>query len=98
MSSYRVFFVNEVPRGEKLIRCCQRIILVRSAKSRERAIEAAKKRFMRLEHIRDWHIRAAAIEVEAIEVEAIESDNGAFAAGAPPCGREKAAASQKPAA
>ena len=33
------------------------------------AIEAAKKRFARLEGIRDWKIHAALIEIETIEVE-----------------------------
>ena len=36
---------------------------------RERAVEAAKKRFARLERIPDWHIRASMIEVEIIEPE-----------------------------
>jgi 1,2-phenylacetyl-CoA epoxidase PaaB subunit len=91
MSSYRVFFVNEVPQGERLFRCCQRMILVRSARSRERAIEAAKKRFMRLEHVRDWHIRAAAIEVEAIP-----PDESASTADLEPCHGEGAPTSQEP--
>jgi hypothetical protein len=49
MPSYRVFFINEIPRNGKLFRCCQRSIVIRSARNRERAIEAAKKRFARLE-------------------------------------------------
>jgi hypothetical protein len=68
MSSYRVCFINEIPRHEKLFRCCQRTIVIRSARSAERAI-AAKKRFARLEGIRDWKIHAALIEIEPIYTE-----------------------------
>ena len=70
MPSYRVCFINEIPRNEKLFRCCQRSIIIRSARTPERAIEAAKKRFARLEGIRDWKIHAALIEIEPVEVEA----------------------------
>ena len=48
----------------------QRLITIRSARSPERAVEAAKKRFARLEGIRDWKIHAALIEMEAIDLEA----------------------------
>jgi CBS domain-containing protein len=51
MPSYRVCFFNEIPRNNRLFRCCQRSIVIRAARSPERAIEAAKKRFARLEHI-----------------------------------------------
>lgn len=65
MPSYRVCFMNEIPRNGKLFRCCQRSIVIRSARTSERAVEAAKKRFARLEGIRDWKIHASLIEVEA---------------------------------
>jgi hypothetical protein len=68
MPSYRVCFINEIPRNEKLFRCCQRSIIIRSARTPERAIEAAKKRFARLEGIRDWKIHAALIEIEPIDI------------------------------
>ena len=70
MPSYRVSFVNEIPRNEKLFRCCQRSILIRSARTRERAVEAAKKRFARLEGISNWKIHAALIEIEPVDSEA----------------------------
>lgn len=70
MRSYRVCFFNEIARNERLFRCCQRSILIRLARSPERAIEAAKKRFARLEGIRDWKFHAAFIEVEAIDPKA----------------------------
>jgi hypothetical protein len=68
MPSYRVSFINEIPRNEKLFRCCQREIIIRSARSPERAAAAAKKRFARLEGIRDWKIHAARIEIEPIDM------------------------------
>jgi hypothetical protein len=70
MPSYRVCFINEIPRNEKLFRCCQRSIIIRSARTPGRAVEAAKKRFARLEGIRDWKIHAALIEIEPIDIEA----------------------------
>jgi hypothetical protein len=70
MTSYRVFFINEIPRNGKLFRCCQRSIVIRSARNLERAIEAAKKRFARLEGIPDWKIHAGLIELESIKRQA----------------------------
>ena len=69
MASYRISFINEIPRNRKLFRCCQRSILIRSAPSADRAVELAKKRFAQLEGIRDWKIHAGQIDVEAIEVQ-----------------------------
>src|SRR5271155_806902 len=40
---YRVCFLNEFARFNIVVRPCQRAIIIRSARSRERAIEAAKK-------------------------------------------------------
>jgi hypothetical protein len=70
MPSYRVCFMNEIPRNDKLFRCCQRSIIIRSAASAEGAVEVAKKQFAELEGIRDWKIHAGLIEVEAIDLEA----------------------------
>ena len=74
MHSYRVSFINEIPRNEKLFRCCQRSIIIRSARTPERAVEAAKKRFARREGIRGWKIHAALIEIEPMEVAVQELD------------------------
>ena len=74
MPSYRVSFIHEIARNEKLFRCCQRSIIIRSARTSERAIEAAKKKFARLEGIRDWKFHASLIDVETIEVEAKPPD------------------------
>ena len=42
MPSYRVCFMNEIPRADKLFRCCQRSIIIRSAPNAELAVKAAK--------------------------------------------------------
>jgi hypothetical protein len=70
MPSYRVCFVNEIPRNDKLFRCCQRAIVIPSAPSAERAVEAAKQQFAELEGISDWKIHAALIETEPVDLEA----------------------------
>lgn len=54
MPGYRVRFLNEIPRNDRLFRCCQRSIVIHAARTPERAIKAAKKRFARLEGICDW--------------------------------------------
>ena len=69
MPSDRVCFIYKIPRNDRLFRCCQRSIIIRSARTPERAIEGSKKRFARLEGISDWKIHAALIEIEPIEVE-----------------------------
>jgi hypothetical protein len=66
---YRVRFCNEFARAAGVVKACQRTVLIRSARSRERAVEAAKKRFARLEGIRNWSIHAQIIEVETIEAQ-----------------------------
>jgi hypothetical protein len=64
---YRVCFLNEFAKFSNVVRPCQRTIIIRSARSRERAIEAAKKRFARLEGIRDWRTHAKIIEVSIVD-------------------------------
>jgi hypothetical protein len=66
---YRVCFLNEFARFNTVVRACQRSIIIRSARSRERAIEAAKRRFARLERVRDWRDHAKIIEVSIIDNE-----------------------------
>jgi hypothetical protein len=44
-------------------------IIIRLARTPERAVEAAKKRFARLEGIRNWKIHATLIETEPINTE-----------------------------
>ena len=81
MPSYRVSFINDIPRNQKLFRCCQRSIVVRAARSPERAVEAAKKRFARLEGICNWNIHAGRIELEVIDLPAKPDDARSQAAG-----------------
>jgi hypothetical protein len=71
MPSYRVRFMNEIPRNDKLFRCCQRSIIIRSAPTTEWAIEAAKQQFAALEGICDWKIHAALIETEPVDLDAL---------------------------
>jgi hypothetical protein len=85
---YRVCFLNHFARGGKTLTVCQREIVIRRAKSRERAIAAAKKRFARLEGIADWHIHAHTIEVQVMEVVPARGD-------AAPAGPEPHAAARR---
>ena len=66
----RLFYENEIPRNDRLFRCCQRSILIRSAPSAEWAVDAAKQQFAELEGIRDWKIHAGVIEIELVDLEA----------------------------
>jgi hypothetical protein len=68
MPSYRVCFMNEIPRNDRLFRCCQRSILIRSAADVERALEAAKQQFAEVEGISDWKIHATLIEIEPVDL------------------------------
>ena len=77
MPSYRVSFINDIPRGGKLFHCCQRSIVIRAARNPERAVEAAKKRFARLEDICNWNIHAGRIEPELIDLPKIRQSASA---------------------
>jgi hypothetical protein len=79
--SYRVSFINDIPRGGKLFHCCQRSIVIRTARNWERAVEAAKKRFARIEGIYNWNIHAGRIELEVIDLPKIRQSTGASDAG-----------------
>jgi hypothetical protein len=63
MPSYRVDFLNEFARGDRVHKVCQRSIFVGSAESPETARDVAIERFTELEGIRDWRIHAAIIEI-----------------------------------
>ena len=67
MTAYRVSFFNELTSSSgKLVKVCQRSVDIRMARSLDRAMEAAKKRFARLEHIGEWWLHARLVEIEAI--------------------------------
>ena len=64
---YRFTFYNDLTNDCGLgFHCPQRLIEIRSAKSRDRALEAAKRRFARGEKIADWRIHASAVEIEEL--------------------------------
>jgi ribosomal protein L20A (L18A) len=68
MKSYRISFFNELRNDTgHMFHCCQRVVEIRLARSKERAIEAAKRRFARREQISNWSIHARSIEIEEIE-------------------------------
>ena len=68
MPAYRSRFFNDLTNSSgHLFHCCQAEVEVAAAKSPERAIEAAKRRFCRREKIADWRVRGHAIEVEEID-------------------------------
>jgi len=65
MTSYRVkFFKNLVSSDGHPFKCLQRVVHVRHSRSPERAIEAAKHRFRRSEHVTDWKHHADTLETE----------------------------------
>jgi hypothetical protein len=65
MSSYRVSFYNELVNSQgRVFKVCQRSVEVRSARTIDRAITAAKRKFENEEGIGHWRHRARSIEVE----------------------------------
>jgi hypothetical protein len=67
MTGYRVSFFNELTNSRgTLYKVCQRSVEIRTARSLDRAVEAAKKRFARLERVGEWRLHARLFEVEAL--------------------------------
>jgi len=65
MSRYRVsFFKNLLSIDGHNHRCLQQSIVIRRAKSAERAIEAAKRLYERRCHVADWRRHADGVELE----------------------------------
>jgi hypothetical protein len=63
--SYRViFFKNLLSTDGHQFRCLQQSIVIRRARSVERAVEAAKRRFERVCHAVDWKLHADGVELE----------------------------------
>ena len=77
MPSYRVSFINQIPRAEKLFRCYQRSIIIDPRAAPKERSRLQRKRFARLEGIGDWKIHTALIEIEPIEAEAKPPDGTA---------------------
>jgi hypothetical protein len=64
---YQFTFYNYLTNDSgHAFRCPQRLIEIRSAKTKARALEAAKRRFARHERIPDWRVHASVIETEEL--------------------------------
>jgi hypothetical protein len=63
--SYRVSFFKELLSSDgHHFRCLQQSIVIRRARSVERAVEAAKRRFERRCRVTDWRLYADGVELE----------------------------------
>jgi hypothetical protein len=63
--NYRVSFFKDLLSSDgHQFRCLQRSIVIRRARSIERAVEAAKRRFERQCHVVDWRLHADGVELE----------------------------------
>jgi hypothetical protein len=68
MTTYRVSFFNDLVNCYgRAAQVWQRTIEIHRARSEDRALEAAKRRFARAEKVACWDLRARRFEVEAIE-------------------------------
>ena len=62
---YRVrFFKNLLCLDGSVSRCLQQSIVIRRAKSVDRAVEAGKRRYERLCEVADWQLHADGVELE----------------------------------
>ena len=62
---YRVsFFKNLLSCDGHACKCLQQSIMIRRAKSIDRAVEAAKRRYERLCQVTDWRLYADGLELE----------------------------------
>jgi hypothetical protein len=67
MGSYRVSFYNELSNSRgQVFKVFQRSVEVPSARSIERAVAAAKKRFEEEEGVNFWGFRARSYEIERL--------------------------------
>jgi hypothetical protein len=57
------FFKNLLSIDGRTNRCLQQSILIRRAKSVDRAVEAAKRRYERLCEVADWRLYADGVEL-----------------------------------
>lgn len=65
MSQYRVtFYKHLVSSDGHPYKCPQRSVMVRVAKSIDRAVRAAEHRYERLYHLSDWTLHADGLELE----------------------------------
>ena len=65
MTCYRVRFFKDLVNCDKQpFKCIQRVVDIRHARSRERAIRAAELRYQRLHHVHNWKLHADCLELE----------------------------------
>ena len=65
MCRYRVSFFRKLLSSDgHESKCLQQSIVIRRAKSIERAVEAAKRRYERLCQVADWRLYADGLELE----------------------------------
>ena len=65
MNQYRVtFFKHLLSSDGHPFKCAQRTIDIQYAKSADRAIAAAERRYERLHHVGHWRLRADCFELE----------------------------------
>ena len=65
MSRYRVIFFNVLLGVDgHPDKCLQQSIVIRRARSAERAVEAAKRRYERRYHVAVWSLHADGVEIE----------------------------------
>lgn len=66
-NSYKVSFYNDLVNSYgKQFKVCQRSLIIKAAHSQDRAIEAAKRRFCRLEQVNDWRDHARYVEAAVV--------------------------------
>jgi hypothetical protein len=72
MNTYYVnFFKSLIGCNGRLVKAPQGSIEIHSARTRERAVQAAQRRFARLKHISDWSIYADKLEVITLPAEQV---------------------------
>lgn len=65
MPCYRVkFFKNLLSPDGHRFKCLQKAIEIRRARSMDRAVQAAERRFARLHRVPDWKLHADLLEVK----------------------------------
>jgi hypothetical protein len=69
MQGFCVKFLNRLLSSDgHQFKCLQRMIPIRHAKTRDRAVRAAQRRFEKAEHISNWRHHAQSFEVEEADI------------------------------
>jgi hypothetical protein len=90
MTTYRVtFFKNLVNSNGHQFKCQQGMVEIHCARNRERALEAAQRRYERAKNVGNWTIYADIAELEAIETDGSSEHFVEPASRAPVWRREK---------